>query len=220
MSRLLALSRIALMSFFLFNASEALAVGECVTGMYKVANEACTTEQTYWGSCTTRYEQTPESYWCCCDNDYDDGSDYEENPKDDGGCGMRVASAETTAPVATLTALRSVRDNVLFNSPRGREFVQDFYRVSDDIKAVFVIRPALLMEAASLLDLNRPFFAQWGTTGVATISVTRIQQVSDYLGRLSTAAWNKPNLVAVIAKVRQALQDRPFLQSLGLNVVN
>lgn len=194
-------------------ASTALAgVNECQDGMYFIYEGECVAPETDSGVCTTRLEQTPKARWCCCEDGYDP-------KKDDSGCAMMTAAQYTAQPTDTGAALRSVRDNVLLHSSRGAAYVRTFYRISTDVKNVFAASPVLLFGAALQLEANVPFFVQWGSTGHAPLSLNRRAQVSQYLQQLAAAPSASTELQAVVVDVRSALNDVPFLQSLGLTLV-
>jgi hypothetical protein len=195
-------------------ASAALAdINECQEGSYFIYATECVAPETDSGLCFTRIEQTPPARWCCCENAYD------PKDKDESGCAMASAAASTARPFDTLTALRAVRDNVLLRSTRGTTYVRTFYAISTATKNVFAASPALLFGAAMQLDTNLPFFVQWGTTGRASLSLARRNQVSSLLLQIAAAPSASVELKTVITDVRAALTDVPFLQSLGLTLV-
>ena len=56
---------VAVLSCAILSPKTALAVNECATGTV-LAHEGKCNEEDDSSECTTRMEQTPQAYWCCC----------------------------------------------------------------------------------------------------------------------------------------------------------
>ncbi len=199
---------------FVLASGPAQAVGDCVEGMRSVYNRQCDEVDIEDGQCTTRYEQTPPTYWCCCPDD------YEPTTTKDPTCPFAAAAQATADPGDALLILRAVRDRLYGHSDLGRAYVALSYRHARAITQILLFHPSLLADATDLLDLHMAFFDLLAKGQAATISSTDMNDIRDFLQAVADEAGQNQELRDAIQRVRGDLLNPQLLGTFNVTVTN
>lgn len=197
----------------IFIATNTFAVGECVGDMVNVYSHACDGEEAESGAmCTTRYESTPESYWCCCDKDY---KLSQCSLLFDGIFGKSSVTSENAMFLS-----RGFRDNVLDKSPLGSEYIKLYYANNGNMFDVIKKHPKLAMKTAKAFLTHRQLIIDLNEGKKVTIKKSHKQQIMNLLQNYGEAAGKDSELGQAVNRVYSDLKSGKSLEQFNIRVVD
>ena len=202
----------AILTCLLVAGSAYTAVGDCVEGMYCVYERACEQAERESGMCTTRYESTPEAYWCCCDGEY---------PL--AGCARlfdAIFGKTSTSASNAMTVSRGVRDSLLKKSPLGREYIDMYYANVGNMTRVLIKRPKLAVETASVFRANMQRLIDLSEGKNVTLPEAQKRKVVRLLKAYSKAAGGDSELGQAVRRVHDDLESGKSLSEFNIKLTN
>ena len=202
----------AILTCLLMAGTAHAAVGDCVEGMYSVYDRACEQAERDSGMCTTRYESTPEAYWCCCDDEYPLSGCARLF---DGIFGKTRASASNA-----MTISRGVRDNLLKKSALGREYIELYYANVANMTALLIKHPALAVETASVFRANIQLLIDLSEGRSAALPEVQKQRAVKLLEAYAKAAGGDSELGQAVRRVHGDLESGKSLSELNIKLTD
>ena len=204
-------------------------------GWYLYCDGDCPSDLTQQGECTTRLEGGLK--YCCCPDGFtpEDAGDEttpggpptdigecpdEDKPPESSPWAASSAVMQTSDPGAMDTALYAVRDNVLVKNQRGKEYVKQLYRFSDDVDQLLADNPTLRKETTRLLEDNYQLLFKLGAGSDINVPAAKVTQASMLLKKYAKAAGGNKELKRAISRAIEGLGDRQYLQELGIRVTD
>lgn len=188
------------------------AVNDCIEGMYSVYEHACDQAERDSGMCTTRYESTPEAYWCCCDDEYPVVGCAKLF---DGIFGKARASASNA-----MTVSRGVRDNLLKKNALGREYIDLYYANVGNATDLLIKHPALAVETASVFRANIPLLIDLSEGRSAALPEVQKRRALELLRAYAKAAGDDSELGQAVRRVHGDLESGKSLSELNIKLTD
>lgn len=202
----------AILTCLLMAGSAHTAVGDCVEGMYSVYDRACEQAERDSGMCTTRYESTPEAYWCCCDDEYPLSGCARLF---DGILGKARASASNA-----MTVSRGVRDNLLKKSALGEEYIELYYANVGNATKLLIQHPALAKETASVFRANIPLLIDLSEGKSAALPEAQKRRALKLLRAVGKAAGADSELGQAVRRVYDDLESGKSLSEFNIKLTD
>lgn len=184
--------------------------GDCIEGMCSVYERACDQAERDSGMCTTRYESTPEAYWCCCDDEY---SLCACARLFDGIFGKSKSSASNA-----MTVSRGVRDNLLKKSALGREYVDLYYANVANATGLLIKHPRLAVETASVFRANMQVLIDLSEGRSAALPEAQRRQALKLLEAYAKAAGGDSELGQAVRRVYGDLESGKSLAEFNIKL--
>lgn len=186
------------------------AVGDCIEGMYSVYERACEQAERDSGECTTRYESTPEAYWCCCDDEYPLSV-----------CAQffdSILGKSNNSASNAMTVSRGVRDNLLKKSALGEEYIELYYANVGNATKLLIQHPALAKEAASVFRANIPLLIDLSEGKRVALPEAQKRRALKLLRGVGKAAGADSELGKAVRRVHDDLESGKSLSEFNIQL--
>lgn len=213
------LTIITAMAFAVLTQTTSAQVGSCRDGMHNVYNKACEQRELDTDMCTTRYEQTPESYWCCCE----EGAPIVDCSKlFDAIFGSITSSGSSSASSSSasnaMTVSRALRDSLLEKSELGTEYIKMYYSNVTNMTIFLAKNPKIAIKTAKIFRANMPLLIDLSEGRTVTLSKKKRNNALELLKEYVEISGKNSEIGISAIKVHDDLESGKSLKEFGIQL--
>lgn len=132
-----------------------------------------------------------------------------------GGLGRAVPQSAALSP-ERIDLYRRLRDSVLGNSVRGKQYVNLYYRLSGEALDIVAKNPRLVPRLLEILEEEEPLVRQLVATGSGTLREADRQKIDDLLRDVAPSGSDR--FWTAVNELRNDLYDDEALEQFGVTV--